>query len=55
MVEQGEITIRAWEPRDREAVEGIDLTANDREQAGHALYRSLGFRARDTRSFRLPL
>jgi len=33
----------------------IDLTANDSKQAGHSLYRSLGFRERDTRSFRLYL
>jgi ribosomal protein S18 acetylase RimI-like enzyme len=33
----------------------IDLTANDAKEAGHSLYRSLGFRERDTRSFRLDL
>jgi ribosomal protein S18 acetylase RimI-like enzyme len=33
----------------------IDLTANDSKQAGHSLYRALGFRERDTRSFRLYL
>ena len=33
----------------------IDLTANDAKQAGRSLYRSLGFRERDTRSFRLYL
>lgn len=33
----------------------IDLTANSEKQAGHALYRSLGFQKRDTESFRLNL
>jgi ribosomal protein S18 acetylase RimI-like enzyme len=33
----------------------IDLTANDRKQAGRALYESLGFEQRDTGSFRLHL
>jgi ribosomal protein S18 acetylase RimI-like enzyme len=33
----------------------IDLTANAEKQAGHALYRSLGFRERDTTVFRLNL
>jgi ribosomal protein S18 acetylase RimI-like enzyme len=33
----------------------IDLTANAQKQAGHALYRSLGFRERDTNNFRLDL
>jgi ribosomal protein S18 acetylase RimI-like enzyme len=33
----------------------IDLTANAEKQAGHALYRSLGFQERDTASFRLNL
>jgi ribosomal protein S18 acetylase RimI-like enzyme len=33
----------------------IDLTAGDQKVAGRALYRSLGFRERDTRVFRLPL
>ena len=33
----------------------IDLTAGDSKQAGHSLYLSLGFRERDTRSFRLNL
>ncbi len=33
----------------------IDLTADDTKQAGRALYESLGFRRRDTRSFRLLL
>lgn len=33
----------------------IDLTANDQKQGGRALYQSLGFRLRDTSSFRLPL
>ena len=33
----------------------IDLTANTEKQAGRALYRSLGFRQRDTASFRLNL
>jgi ribosomal protein S18 acetylase RimI-like enzyme len=33
----------------------IDLTANDKKQAGRALYKLLGFQERDTRSFRLHL
>jgi GNAT superfamily N-acetyltransferase len=33
----------------------IDLTAGDAKEAGRALYQSLGFRERDTGSFRLPL
>ena len=33
----------------------IDLTANAQKQAGHALYRSLGFQERDTENFRLNL
>jgi ribosomal protein S18 acetylase RimI-like enzyme len=33
----------------------IDLTANAQKQAGRALYRSVGFRQRDTASFRLNL
>jgi ribosomal protein S18 acetylase RimI-like enzyme len=33
----------------------IDLTANAEKQAGHAVYRSLGFQERDTGSFRLNL
>jgi ribosomal protein S18 acetylase RimI-like enzyme len=33
----------------------IDLTANATKQAGHALYRSLGFRERETSNFRLTL
>ena len=33
----------------------IDLTAGDAKQAGHSLYRSLGFQERDTRNFRLYL
>jgi ribosomal protein S18 acetylase RimI-like enzyme len=33
----------------------IDLTANAQKQAGHALYRALGFRERDTNNFRLEL
>ena len=33
----------------------IDLTAGDEKEAGRALYLSLGFRARDTRSYRLGL
>ena len=33
----------------------IDLTANDEKQAGRALYESLGFRPRETSSFRLSL
>ena len=33
----------------------IDLTASAQKQAGHALYRSLGFRERDTNNFRLDL
>jgi ribosomal protein S18 acetylase RimI-like enzyme len=33
----------------------IDLTANDRKEAGRALYASLGFEQRDTGSFRLHL
>lgn len=33
----------------------IDLTADDRKQAGRALYESLGFRKRETGNFRLPL
>jgi ribosomal protein S18 acetylase RimI-like enzyme len=33
----------------------IDLTANTEKQAGRALYRSLGFKERDTASFRLNL
>jgi ribosomal protein S18 acetylase RimI-like enzyme len=33
----------------------IDLTANHHKQAGHALYEALGFRKRNTDSFRLLL
>jgi hypothetical protein len=33
----------------------IHLTAGDGKEAGHSLYRSLGFEERDTRSFRLLL
>jgi ribosomal protein S18 acetylase RimI-like enzyme len=33
----------------------IDLTANSEKQTGWALYKSLGFRERDTSSFRLNL
>jgi ribosomal protein S18 acetylase RimI-like enzyme len=33
----------------------IDLTANNEKQAGRSLYRALGFRERDTASFRLKL
>jgi len=33
----------------------VDLTANTEKQAGRALYRSLGFRERDTTVFRLNL
>jgi ribosomal protein S18 acetylase RimI-like enzyme len=33
----------------------IDLTANATKEAGHALYRSLGFRERETSNFRLTL
>jgi len=33
----------------------VDLTANSEKQAGRALYESLGFRERDTASFRLDL
>ena len=33
----------------------VDLTAGDGKEAGHSLYRSLGFEERDTRSFRLLL
>ncbi|HEU0305159.1 MAG TPA: GNAT family N-acetyltransferase [Gaiellaceae bacterium] len=33
----------------------IDLTANTTKQAGHVLYRSLGFQERDTTTFRLNL
>ena len=33
----------------------IDLTAGDSKQAGRALYQLVGFRERDTGSFRLPL
>lgn len=33
----------------------VDLTANVRKEAGRALYESLGFRQRDTGSFRLRL
>lgn len=33
----------------------IDLTAGSRKQAGRALYEALGFRRRDTGSFRLHL
>jgi ribosomal protein S18 acetylase RimI-like enzyme len=33
----------------------IDLTANSQKQAGRELYRSLGFRERDTGIFRLDL
>jgi ribosomal protein S18 acetylase RimI-like enzyme len=33
----------------------IDLTAGDAKQPGRALYESLGFRERDTGSFRLQL
>jgi ribosomal protein S18 acetylase RimI-like enzyme len=33
----------------------IDLTANDEKRAGQTLYASLGFRRRDTSSFRLSL
>jgi ribosomal protein S18 acetylase RimI-like enzyme len=31
----------------------VDLTANATKQAGHGLYRSLGFEERETSSFRL--
>src|SRR3954452_22749351 len=31
----------------------IDLTAGETKEAGHALYKSLGFEERDTNSFRL--
>jgi ribosomal protein S18 acetylase RimI-like enzyme len=31
----------------------VDLTANATKQAGHGLYRSLGFEKRETSSFRL--
>ena len=31
----------------------VDLTANATKQAGHSLYRSLGFEQRDTSNFRL--
>jgi ribosomal protein S18 acetylase RimI-like enzyme len=33
----------------------IDLTANHDKRAGRALYRSLGFRERETATFRLEL
>jgi ribosomal protein S18 acetylase RimI-like enzyme len=33
----------------------VDLTANDQKLSGRALYESLGFRRRDTGSFRLQL
>jgi ribosomal protein S18 acetylase RimI-like enzyme len=33
----------------------IDLTANSEKQAGRALYKALGFRERDTATFRLNL
>jgi ribosomal protein S18 acetylase RimI-like enzyme len=33
----------------------IDLTANATKEAGHALYRSLGFQERETSNFRLSL
>lgn len=33
----------------------VDLSANDEKQAARALYESLGFQQRDTRSFRLHL
>lgn len=33
----------------------VDLTANARKQEGRALYESLGFRQRDTGTFRLRL
>jgi ribosomal protein S18 acetylase RimI-like enzyme len=33
----------------------VDLTAHREKAAGRALYESLGFRERDTGSFRLPL
>ena len=33
----------------------IDLAAGPTKEAGHALYRSLGFQERDTSSFRLSL
>jgi ribosomal protein S18 acetylase RimI-like enzyme len=33
----------------------IDLTANATKEAGHALYRSLGFQQRETSNFRLSL
>jgi len=33
----------------------VDLTAGDSKQAGRALHESLGFRRRDTSSFRLRL
>jgi ribosomal protein S18 acetylase RimI-like enzyme len=33
----------------------VDLTANTQKQAGHALYRSLGFHERDTTAFRLDI
>ena len=33
----------------------IDLTASEQKRAGRALYESLGFQQRDTRSFRLHI
>jgi ribosomal protein S18 acetylase RimI-like enzyme len=33
----------------------VDLTAGEQKEAGHALYRSLGFRERETTMFRLDL
>jgi ribosomal protein S18 acetylase RimI-like enzyme len=33
----------------------VDLTANATKQAGHGLYRSLGFEERETSNFRLTL
>lgn len=33
----------------------IDLTANETKEAGHALYKSLGFQKRDASSFRRSL
>jgi ribosomal protein S18 acetylase RimI-like enzyme len=46
---------RAIEVASAAGASRIDLTANERKQAGRALYESLGFQPRDTASFRLTL
>jgi GNAT superfamily N-acetyltransferase len=45
----------AIEQARRAGASRVDLTANAKKQGGHALYRSLGFRQRDTSNFRLDL